>query len=256
MSKPLLDYFASESRISFSLCLDSGWETVTTGETRYARRCRCSGIQHLTSYLDQAQIPPRFAGCDLTRYRALTPQQQLAKVVAERYVEDLSPDGLGLVIYGESGVGKTHLAASILHQLIAQYGARGRFCSVPDLIRLFTPSTDTFNRARGRGKQEKSEYLCRLEKAEILLLDDLTVLSPHRKSQETINHLLGIRYATLRPVIITTQLPPVAERENVLSLQVRLGPMTASRVQQMCRFFQLVGCDLRRELARGIRVIG
>lgn len=245
MAAPLLDCIGGSNEVSCSFCMDCGWETVLSGGTRYVRRCRCSGPNHLSQYLNQAQIPARFGGCDLTSYQALTPEQRLAKVIAEQFVADFSTHGLGLVIYGESGVGKTHLAASILHELMVRYRVRGVFCGVPEMMRLYGRTQGLFGRMRVYSKQERIDHVTRLEQADILLLDDLGPVSPSRKFQDALDYLFGIRYASMRPVIITTEVPPFTEREGAVSLEERLGVATVSRLRQMCRFFRLVGCDLR-----------
>ncbi len=147
-------------------------------------------------------------------------------------------------------VGKTHLAASILHELIVRFSVKGFFCNVPEMGQLYGRSTGRLGRIRVHSKQEREIYFRRLETAEVLLLDDLGISAPHRNFGETIDCLLGARYSAMRPVIVTSRFPPFAEREGITSLEERLGVATVSRLRQTCRFFRLVGCDLRSVLGR------
>ena len=245
MNAPLFEYFSGSEKGPCLRCFDSGWETLMVGEMRCVRRCPCPAGFRRPGLLHETGIPERFSKCTLASYQELTPEQRLARVVSQEYVEGFDPHGLGLVIYGETGVGKTHLAVSILNELMARHRLKGAFCSVPELLRPPVGPGAGAGKVRVTSKQERERFVAWLESADVLLLDDLGIMPPHRKLAEAINHVLSVRYANMRPVIVTTQFPLFPEREGMLSLRERLGPPLLSRLSQMCRFFRLVGCDMR-----------
>ena len=79
----------------------------------------------------------------------------------------LGPDeGLGPLLTGDNGVGKTHLAVSVLRELMSQKGARGQFWDFHELIREIRNSYNP---------ETKTTELMVLEpvvEADVLLLDD------------------------------------------------------------------------------------
>ena len=100
-----------------------------------------------------------------------------------------------LLIFGLPGRGKTHFAAAVGHELVS----RGR--SV-----LFTPTYRLVDRLlRARRDLELEFELRRLDRVEVLILDDIGYVQQSRDEMEVLFTLLAERYER-RSVVITSNL--------------------------------------------------
>ena len=160
----------------------------------------------------------------------------------------LGPDeGLGLLLTGDNGVGKTHLAVSVLRELMSQKGARGQFWDFHELIREIRNSYNP---------ETKTTELMVLEpvvEADVLLLDDLGAWKMTDWMNDTLFYVLNSRYLAKRATIITTNYQD-ADKEKVLNadfltrkefLVERIGQRLRSRLMEMCAVVAMTGPDRR-----------
>jgi len=107
----------------------------------------------------------------------------------------LNPEGW-LVLAGETGSGKTHLAAAVAHQQRAA-GRPYLFVAVPDLL----------DRLRGEVYSDRSrdgaDYIDRVRTCPFLVLDDLGVHNDTPWAQEKLFQILNHRYNAKLPTVIT-----------------------------------------------------
>ena len=111
--------------------------------------------------------------------------------------EELSPDGIGLLLFGDVGTGKTYAAGCIANALIDQ-GHSVRFVSLSDVV----------NRMQGFRGSERDDYLRKLMRPELLILDDLGSERTTSYGQEQVFTVLNKRRYTGKPMIVTTNLTP------------------------------------------------
>jgi DNA replication protein DnaC len=119
---------------------------------------------------------------------------QLAYRSARGYAEN--PEGW-LVLLGETGCGKTHLAAAIGHYLRAR-GIGVEFCVVPDLL----DDLRSASRENADGG-DVDDVLEAVRTASCLILDDLGVHSATPWAQEKLFQILNYRYNAKLPTVIT-----------------------------------------------------
>jgi DNA replication protein DnaC len=134
------------------------------------------------------------------------------------------------MLFGETGVGKTHLAVAALNALI-QRGFEGVFFDYQTLLDRIRGSYD-----RTSGSADKEAYRLALD-CEILLLDDL---GAHRVTdwvEDIVASIITHRCNHRKPVIVTTNLPPPGQTSNAAkdSLADRIGPRAWSRLNEMCK---------------------
>lgn len=115
------------------------------------------------------------------------------------------PEGW-LVLLGETGCGKTHLAAAIAHQQ-RDSGGSCMFVVVPDLLERLRADIHSERGFDG------PEFLDRVRTAAFLVLDDLGVHSATPWAQEKLFQILNYRYNAKLPTVITVgrplnELPP------------------------------------------------
>ena len=137
------------------------------------------------------------------------------KKAAEAFAE--SPRGW-LVLLGDSGVGKTHLAAAISNAQGATRQDDIMFVFVPDLLDYLRAA---FN------PQSPVPYDLRfdeLKRIPILVLDDLGTESATGWAKEKLKQLLNHRHADLLTTVITTSIP-----------EERLDPWLRTRINDTIR---------------------
>ena len=125
--------------------------------------------------------------------RSLGRALQIARAYAER------PEGW-LVLLGQTGVGKTHLAAAIAHRW-QELGRAVEFVVVPDLLdRVRALMSDD-------GDAEQYRLLEQVRACPYLVLDDLGVHSATRWAQEKLFQILNYRYNAKLSTVITVGRP-------------------------------------------------
>ncbi len=119
-----------------------------------------------------------------------------AFAVAESPAKAYNP----LFIYGESGLGKTHLLHSIGHYSMGLFpGIRVRYVSSEEFTNDFINSIAT-NKAAG--------FQRRYRDVDILLIDDIQFLSGKDSTQEAFFHTFNTLHDHNKQVVITSDLAP------------------------------------------------
>ncbi|WP_437583546.1 chromosomal replication initiator protein DnaA [Paramicrobacterium sp. CJ85] len=105
-----------------------------------------------------------------------------------------------LFIYGDSGLGKTHLLHAIGHYAMNLYpGIRVRYVSSEEFTNDFINSI-----ANNRGP----EFQARYRDIDILLIDDIQFLQNKAETQEAFFHTFNTLHDHNKQVVITSDLPP------------------------------------------------
>ncbi len=107
-----------------------------------------------------------------------------------------------LVLAGENGCGKTHLAAAIASEYVERTRTDVMFVVVPDLLdhlrATFNPQSNTTYDRR----------FDEIRRSPLLVLDDLGIESATAWAREKLFQLLNYRYTALLPTVITTSSEP------------------------------------------------
>ena len=236
-------------------CDGTGFLVEDDGVASVARPCGCRRRPPTPADVVAAGLPRRYLHCTLDNYR---PQneglQQRALSVARAFVEDYPAVGRGILFTGDCGTGKTHLAAAILRRLMLEQGVSGLFVDAQDLLKRIQGS---WSRS-GEGESESRVTGPALE-AEILVLDDLGASRSTAWAEETLGHLLSVRYNEDRITLVTTNClalemddDPQAREQlpaNRVLLGDRVPERVLSRLHEMCRVVQIEGPDHRRRPA-------
>jgi DNA replication protein DnaC len=162
----------------------------------------------------------------------LPPEQQENLSEAYRIAFEFakSPDGW-IVLQGENGCGKTHLAAAIVNY---QYQAKkpALFIVVPEFLDHLR---STFNPER---KVSYDELFEKVKTAPLLILDDFGEQSATSWAREKLYQVINYRYNARLPTVITT-----VHTLNEDELESRI----ASRLidQRLSNFFTIIAPDYR-----------
>lgn len=225
-------------------CGGSGFVVVERDGAQLARPCKCSVRERRELLRKNAFIPERYrTHCSFASFKPVGEQQELALALARKFAEDYPafPENAvnGLLFIGPCGVGKTHLAVSILFHILNTRRLPVLFVDLNDLYREIRASYD-----HREGGESEYDITGPLVEAPLLLVDELgCVASPW--AQDTLHYLVSQRYNEQRPTLCTTNYLD-DPREGEPSLENRIGTRTRSRLYEMCRTVLMDGPDYRK----------
>ena len=119
-----------------------------------------------------------------------------AKAVAAQPAEHYNP----LFIYGDSGLGKTHLIYSIAHEIRQQRpAAKIVYIKGDDFINEFIEAV-----RGGRNQDFRVKY----READLLLVDDIQFVAGKEETQNEFFHTFNTLYESRRQIVLTSDRPP------------------------------------------------
>lgn len=221
------------------ICHGSRWKSVTVNGVERLTRCDCWRGDLVERLLKDARVPARYARCELATFEHDMDTQREAFRRATRFVEAFPAVDKGLLLFGPHGVGKTHLAAGILKEVIRTKGARGFFFETRELLRLVR---ETFNRGN---EETEMDVLAPVLEADLLVLDDLGAEKTSEWVQETLGLVVNTRYNAKRATIFTSNLVDSPDNTDPQGFIYQLGARTRSRLVEMCDWVEIQGADVR-----------
>jgi DNA replication protein DnaC len=206
-----------------------------------------------------ARIPKRYEHCELSNFDFEGAQISLAsaRMAACRFVEEYPLDTSGLLLVGDIGRGKTHLAVGIAKALIREKGIPCIFYDYRELLKEIQNSYNT------SVQTTELELLRPVFDTDVLVLDELGAVKPTDWVWDTVSLLINTRYNDNRTTIITTNfkdepaagavtpsLSPAKAAARKETLGDRIGERMRSRLHEMCRIVKVEGATDFRETIR------
>ena len=223
------------------ICFGSGMEIVAD---KGARLCPCQRTGARSTALDRAKVPRRYAGCHFNSYTPdpRQPSQLEARRIATQFAMEYQAVERGVLFTGPVGVGKTHLAVSILKGLTE----RGFSCLFYEFGSLLKEIQDSYNPST---KASELTVLAPVLNTEVLVLDELGASKPTDWVKDTMAHIINTRYNDRRATIFTTNYPDERRNDREETLEDRIGVRLRSRLYEMCKTIEMKGTDYRRRKA-------
>ena len=238
------------------LCGGTGWKIIERAGLSGAEPCSCAEQARAGALQEGSGIPPKFARATLQNFvipndnPVTRPRLAAAMVTATSFVREFpSGDCLGLLLAGDTGSGKTHLAVGAAKGLMD----KGHQCLFFDYQNLLDRIRSTYDKSSGSGDREA--YKSAME-SDVLVLDDL---GSHRVTEwveDIITSIITYRYNHRKALIVTTNLDPKGNvgytteggtQVSRKSLREVIGARASSRLSEMCRHVDLFGVEDYRE---------
>lgn len=159
------------------------------------------------------------------------------KNYSERLVKCI--DKKGLILVGNNGVGKTHIACSIANKLI-ENGIPVIYGTLINLLAELRNSYDTDNNI------SEIEIIKLYENVELLIIDDLGKEKPSEWGLEKLFTIINSRYENNLPVIITTNYNQNSLVQRLsINGEIETAKSIISRLYEMCYLVKIDDVDHR-----------
>ena len=219
-----------------TLCYGTGMEFVAG---KGVRTCGCRKQDSHTKLLITAKLPRRYEACHFHSYKPRNPSQERAFRYASKLAMDFPDVERGLLLTGDVGVGKTHLAVSILKGLTE----RGFGCLFYEFGTLLKEIQDSYNPV---SRTSELSVLSPVLQSEILVLDEIGASKPTDWVRDTMAHIINTRYNDKKLTVFTTNYPDKPSSPKDESLEDRIGVRLRSRLFEMCKTVTINGEDFRQ----------
>jgi len=236
------------------LCDGTGYVVVERNGLSGAKRCTCAALARPAAALEAANIPPAYEHATFGNFEARPPSTLASALSKVRNFATSFPlgDKPGLLLVGDTGTGKTHLAVAALKRIMEKGAIDGQFFDYQNLLDKIRSGYNASS-----GSSDKEAYRSAME-ADVLLLDDL---GSHRVTEwveDTVTSIITYRCNHKKPLIATTNLEmddnipsgggaPAGRK----SIGEAIGLRARSRLFEMCTIVRLRGiADFRERNAK------
>ncbi len=242
-------------------CHGTGMVVRDEGGSRVASPCRCTSLDRRILLYNEARIPGKFAGHWVEDIEETHRSQKELKYRLLKYREQFRPSEAGFLLWGEPGVGKTHLLCGLIGYLTLERGIPCRFI---EFMRLIMDLKEAYSKG-----QWDSAVIAPLRDTEVLVIDELGKGRNSDFELDILDQLISSRYNSQRTLHCTSNYSPNASKQQrpdeltmgaggfgqmTAGLRERVGERIFSRLHEMCHFTQIQGTDFRTKKMRQPRL--
>ncbi len=178
---------------------------------------------------------------------------QMAYTVSKTFVEKGIKQYNPIFIYGDTGLGKTHLLQAVGNESIKS-GKKVIYLTAEDFMNDFTFSIK---------KKSMPHFRDKYRKCDILLLDDIQYLTNKEKTQDEFFHTFNYLHSTNKQIIMTSDRMPSQIPHLIKRLKTRFEwgmiadikpPKLETKINIIKKKSEINGIDLNNEIINYIAV--
>jgi DNA replication protein DnaC len=185
--------------------------------------------------MTRAGVPRRYLLSRLENYIPVPENIQSFELLRTHAQQILKGEPMSVLLYGQVGVGKTHLACGMTYLFLSQ-GLRSWFINFAELMRKI-------RQGKGHPWEDEQGDMRLMQRAtcvRVLLLDDIGMGGSNDWDRQVMDEIVNARYEKMLPTIATTNLA-------LGPLEAVLGPRTLDRLLTSREsYLSFVGTSQRR----------
>ena len=186
--------------------------------------------------MEGAAIAPRHQHCRFESFIAQSADQKAVlnacREYAEHFAMNLRKTGSGLILSGQPGTGKNHLATAIAREVMAAGFSVMQTTAHEVIVRI----RETW----GKGNITSEREVVRVfTQADLLILDEVGKQFGGKGDEVHLFEVINQRYLALRPTLVLSN-------ENVEGIREYLGVAAFDRICENGQLLQLNWCSYRR----------
>lgn len=159
----------------------------------------CARQEKVRRLMQRAEIVPRFDGCTFDSFTVETPDQETALRACRAYADSFDAavkTGRCLILRGNIGTGKNHLAVAITRQVLAS-GYTALHATAYEIVCRIR---ETWGK-RG-GEQTEQDVTRALGDVDLLVIDEVGRQYGTEGEQIHLFHVIDARYRLMKPTIV------------------------------------------------------
>ena len=206
-------------------------EEMAARDDEVEKRIRQRAAEEREERFKKSGVPERYLDQTLETYNTKTEVQKTAKAAAERFLREIKCGVFkSLVLIGNAGVGKTHLACAI----IREYDG-GKYRTAPEII-------EELRRAKSfTANETEAEIIDYYGRVPLLVIDEIGRGINAVDEKYMLYQVLNARYNTRRPTLL------ISNHIKADFLQY-IGVAAADRLVESAEIVELKGDSYRKEL--------
>lgn len=176
--------------------------------------------QKVAGLFRSSGIPPRYTTRTFTNYHADTEQQKRVLSVAANFSKLIAgkKTGAGLIMSGNVGTGKTHLACAIGNEFMRS-GGSVLFITVAAIIRRIR---ETYNRNSTKTEQEAIDEFREID---LLIIDEVGIQKGTESEEYLLFEIINDRYSYYKSTVLMSNL-------NAAEIQQHMGSRVMDRLRE------------------------
>jgi DNA replication protein DnaC len=214
-------------------CQFHGLRVASRGSDEHSQALANLQAESVNSALVGSGITPRFAESTFANYRAETPAMTLALETCQGYADNFGEHfqaGRNLLLCGNIGNGKTHLASGIVQHVIRQHRAVAVITTAAEIIRVF-------KRLMGRDAgYTEGDVINELASFDLLVIDEVGAQAGTQYELGVLHEVFDRRYNLVRPTVVVSNLPARtkqdADGKHAPSLEQYIGARALDRLRE------------------------
>ena len=232
------------------VCKDCFGTGTKVDPVKGATPCPCLRGDRARKLIVAARIPRRYEKCSFANFISEPgTSHEKALLQAHKLASEYPAVDRGLLFMGPAGVGKTHLAVSIIRDL-SEKGFASIFCEFGSLLKEIQ---DSYNPV---SKSSELKVLAPVFQADVLVLDELGATVPTDWVRDTMYQIINRRYNDNKLTIFTTNYFDTKYKEKDQVLEDRISVKLRSRLYEMCKTVVIEGEDYRKRLdVRPVKIL-
>lgn len=159
---------------------------------------KCRKIEETKKLLNDCNIPKRFSECTFDNYKPTNHEQGIVlnqcRVYAENF-HDYRASGSCLILCGNPGTGKNHLATAISKHLLKS-----------DYSVLRVKAAEYLDAFWAKDFEAREKWIKSLAKVDLLMIDEIGRSSNAKAAQDALFRLIDARYEAQAPTLTASNL--------------------------------------------------